>query len=390
MALLQCGEGKPMSVVKLLILIALLIIFLLFIAQNAAYVEVRFFYITYSIPMFVLLLSSFALGFLFPSLYFLLREAVIKRRLHGLEVGLKELSRGYLGRAERLLLSAGKSLEAVRWLVAEIMGEQGRLEELRSFNGASSASVGEIMLKEGRLQEAEERFLQALSRDAENLRVLKGLRDVNALKEDWEGALEYEEKVFDLCERWEREKQKGVRAEIMTMLYLKKGEERLIEKALDLNPSPFVYSVYIRHLLSQDRLKDARKSWEKVFSLGYQEEVLWNLLEDEEGLTKLLPVVEAKAESIDPNILSMVYIRLNLFSKARSLEDRLKAPLKALLYSSQSHREQDRYCLHSLKELLRPFVCSCGRAYNTYRPLCAGCMKWGEIKFRRELDAGGP
>ncbi|MEJ7619991.1 MAG: lipopolysaccharide assembly protein LapA domain-containing protein [Aquificaceae bacterium] len=379
-----------MSVIKLLLLIAFLTAFLLFIAQNSGYVEVRFFYITYNIPLFLLLLFSFALGFLLPSIYLLLRETMLKRRIHGLEEGLRELSRGYLGRAERLLLSVGRFVEPARSLVAEVVHRQGRLEELKNFNSTASAIVGEIMLKEGNLQEAEGKFNQALSQDGENLRAIKGLRDLYALSESWERALEYQEKVLQLCEKWERERQKGIKAEIMAMVYLKKGEERLIEKAFDLNPSPFVYSVYIKHLLSQDRIKDARKVWEKAVSVGYQEEVLWNLLEDEKALTKLLDAIEARAESTDPDVLCMVYLRLNLLSKAKVLEEKLTTPFKALLYSSQSHREQDKYCLLGIKELLKPFVCSCGKAYNTYKPLCIKCIRWGEIKLRREIDAGRP
>ncbi len=379
-----------MSVLKLLILTALLIVFILFIAQNAAYVEVHFFHMVYNIPMFVLLLLSFALGFFLPSIYFLLKEAMLKRRFHSLEDGLRELYRGYMARSERLLLSAGKFIEAARWLAAEVLYQQGKLEDIQNLNHTASAKVGEIMIKEGKIKEAEERFSQALADDKENLRALKGLRDVYALMEDWERALEQQDIVLQLCERWEKDRQKVLKAEIMAMVYLRRGEEKLIEKAFDLANSPFVCSIYIRHLLSQDRLKEAKKVWEKCFSLGYQEDVLWHLMEDEEGLTKLLDVIETKAESIDPNTLSMVYIRLNLFSKAKALEDRLIAPFRALLYSSQSHREQDKYCLESLKNMLKPFVCSCGKEYNTYRPLCIQCIRWGEVKLRREIDAGRP
>ncbi len=379
-----------MSVIKLIVLIVLLTVFLLFIAQNSGYVEVRFFHITYNVPLFVLLLFTFAIGFLLPSFYFLLRETMLKRWLHGLEEGLRELSRGYLNRAERLLLSAGRFVEPARSLVVEVVYRQGRLEELKNFNNIASATVGEIMLREENLQEAEEKFNQALLKDGENLRAIKGLRNLYALSESWERALEYQEKALQLCERWERERQRGIKAEIMAMVYLKNGEEKLIEKAFDLSPSPFVYAVYLKYLLSQDRLKDARKVWEKSLSMRYQEEVIWNLLEDERALTKLLDTIEAKSEAIDPNTLCMVYLRLNLFSKAKNLEEKLTTPLKALIYSSQSHREQDRYCLLGIKELLKPFVCSCGKAYNTYKPLCTECIRWGEIKLRRDIYAGRP
>ncbi|MEJ7553618.1 MAG: LapA family protein, partial [Aquificaceae bacterium] len=142
-----------MSVIKFLVFIAFLTAFLLFIAQNAGYVEIRFFHMTYNVPLFVLLLFTFAFGFLLPSFYLLIRITILKRQLHGIEEGLRELSRGYLNKAERLLLSVGRVVEPVRSLVAKAIHEQGRLEDLKNFNSTASAIVGEIMLKEGNLQE---------------------------------------------------------------------------------------------------------------------------------------------------------------------------------------------------------------------------------------------
>lgn len=379
-----------MSILKVFFLIVLLTFFLLFITQNAGYVEVRFFNVVYHIPLFVLLLFTFAVGFLLPTFYLLLRETLLKRRLNSLKEGLRELSRGYFNRAERLLLSAGSFFEPAKFLIAEIVHRQGRVEELKSFNSTALATVGEILLRDGNFQEAEVKLNQAILEDEENLRAIKGLRNLYAILEDWERALDYQEKVLGLCEKWEREKQKAIKAEIMAMAYLKNGEEKLIEKAFDLSSSPFVYSVYIRHLLSQDKLKDAKKLWERSIDMGYQDEVLWNLLEDERALTKLLDIIQSKQEAIQPNILCMVYLKLNLFSKAKDLEEKLTNPFKALVYSSQSHREQDRYCLLGIKELLKPFVCSCGKVYNTYTPLCTGCMRWREISLRRDIYAGRP
>lgn len=374
-----------MNIIKITVAFALLILFLLFIAQNSGYVEVGLFYATYRVPLFVLVLFSFALGFLIPSIYFIFKEALLKRRFYGVELGLKEMSRGYINRAERLLTGPAKSIQGVGSVLASLLLKQGKREEAKAFD---PALVGEMLLKEGRLQEAEEEFKKSLLQDAENLKALKGLRDVYALQEDWQKALEYQEKILDLCEKWEKDSQKSIKAEILAELYLKEGEEKLIEKAVDLYTTPFVYAVYIKHLLSRDKVKDAKKYWEKVSSSSYQEEVLWNIIDDQVILTRLLDLIEAKANTVSPDTLAMVYIRLNLLSKAKELEESLSGPFKALLYSALSHKDQDKYCLASIKELLKPFACSCGKAYNSYHPLCSGCLTWGEVKIRRVSHAG--
>lgn len=386
MALLSGGEVRAMNIIKILIAIAILVLFLLFIAQNSGYVEVSLFYTAYKVPLFVLLLFSFALGFLIPSFYFIFKEALLKRRLYGIEHALEELSRGYINKAERLLSGPARSLRGVNSVLASLLLKQGKVEEAKALD---PGLVGEALLREGKAQEAEEEFKKALSQDAENLRALKGLRDVYALQDGWQKAFEYQEKVFDLCERWEKEHQKKIKAEILAEVYLREGEEKFIEKAVDLYATPFVYAVYIKHLLSRDKVKDAKKYWEKVLSSNYQEEVLWNLMEDQAILTKLLDLIEAKVDIISPDTLAMVYIRLNLLSKAGELEESLSDAFKALLYSALSHKDQDKYCLSSIKDLLKPFVCSCGKAYNIYHPLCSGCFTWGEIRMRRAFHAGG-
>lgn len=371
-----------MALVKLLITLLILVAFLLFVAQNSGYVEVNFLYQVYKMPLFVLLLVSFAVGFIIPSLYFVFKEAFLKRKLHLVEKGLREYSRGYVNKAESLLKGLVRSISGIEVLVIEALKKQGKVEDIKAYTSISPALVGEVLLKEGK-EEAREEFKKALSQDEENLKALKGLRDLYALKEDWQQALEYQEKVLQLCEKWEKDHQKRIKAEIMAKVYLVSGEDKFIEKAIELYPTPFVYSIYIKHLLSQDKLKDAGKHWEKAFSLNYHEEIIWNLLEEETALTKLFDLIQSKADLISPDILALVYIKLNLFSKAKELEEKISTPIKALLHSAVSHRKEDKYCLQSLWEFLKPFECSCGKVYNRYEILCVGCLRWGEIKLRR-------
>ncbi|MCS7263050.1 MAG: LapA family protein [Aquificaceae bacterium] len=364
-----------MNLLKLLLIVSLLLAFLLFIAQNASYVEISLFYAIYSVPLFVLLLTSFGLGFVLASLYFLLREVALVRRLKLLEGGLREWSRGYPSRAERLL-SPLRQEKGVRTLLAELLQEQGRGEEAIQLEPSVAKEKTDY-------EQAVEGLSRELSQDRENLRALKVMRNLHAVRGEWETALEYQSRILELSERWEKEAQRRIKAEIMAQVYLQRGSEKHIERAVELSATPFVYGLYLKHLLSQEKTKEAKKHWEKICSLNYQEEVLWHLMEEQETLSRLLDLVESRRDSLSADTVAMVYIRLNLLTRAKELEDELSPVVKALLHSAQSHREQDRLCEVAIRSLLRPFICSCGRNYINYRPLCEGCWKWGQVSVRR-------
>lgn len=369
-----------MSIIKVILSLLVVVLFLLFIAQNAGYVDISLFYTVYKVPLFVLLLISFALGFIIPSLYFIFKEAILRKRLKDLENALEAYSKGHMNRAERFLIGVVKHIKGAKALLGEVLIRQGRVDEVSKVD---LVIFSKKLLKEGKFKEAEEGFKEVLIEDSENVEALKGLRDAYALQNKWKESLECQERILDICERWEKEVQKRIKAEILAKLYLEEGNEKYIEKAFDLYATPFVYATYIKYLLLKDRIRDVKKLWEKLFSLNYQEDVLWNLMEDEKTLSKILDLIELKKESIHPDTLLLVYIKLNLLSKAKELEDTLSFPAKALLYSALSHRDQDKFCLTSIKDLLKPLVCSCGKDYNSYHLLCSVCFNWGEIKIRR-------
>jgi uncharacterized integral membrane protein len=365
-----------MSGFKLIFGLLILALFLLFIAQNAGYVDINLFHMAFRVPIFVILLVSFGIGFLMPSLYFSFREMSLRSRLSRMENVLKEFARGYYGKVEKLLPHGSP------WNVLLVLSlaKQGKTDSLKGISAGPLSLAGEYLMRGEFLQEAKEKFQGALSTDSLDLNALKGMRDISFIEGDVDKALEYQSKVLDSSERWDREAQKAIRAELLGYKYLTTGEGAYVEEAFDLHKSPFVYYTYILYLLSQDRIKDAKKHMEKVFSLGYQEDVVWMLMEREEALAKVYDLLEAKRELIKPDTLAMVYMKLNLLSKAKGLEDTVSTPIRALLLSSQSHREQDKLCLMGIVELLKPFSCSCGKPYNKYQPMCDSCFKWGSIR----------
>lgn len=367
---------------KLFVAFIAIALFLVLIAQNASYVDVSFFHYTWKVPLFLLLLVSFGFGFVLPYLYFFFRETALKSRLLKLKDALKELGRGYLGRSEKVLASLRNSFKESAVLSALVLDMQGRHEDVKSIEGSANALAGYILLKKGLIQEAKGKFQKAFEEDQENLMAIKGLRDISFLEGKIEEALELQKKVLKLTERWDKENQKAIKAELLAHLYLKKGEEELIQEAYDSHTTPYVIYAYIVSLLKRGKIKDAKKQFEKAFSFGFQEDLLWHMLEDPKSLAELYDYIEENKERISPDTLAMVYLRLNLFKKAEAIQEKLSPALRAIILSTTSHREEERRYGQVVEELLFPFVCSCGKPYKKYKPLCDNCYTWTNIRRR--------
>jgi uncharacterized integral membrane protein len=87
--------------IKLIFLILLIALFLVFVFQNALIVEISFFNYKAYAPLFVLVLLSVFIGFLFAFLYFMPREWSLRRVVGNLKEGVERLNRGFFLKAEQ-------------------------------------------------------------------------------------------------------------------------------------------------------------------------------------------------------------------------------------------------------------------------------------------------
>jgi uncharacterized integral membrane protein len=87
--------------IKLIFLILLIALFLVFVFQNALIVEISFFNYKGYAPLFVLVLLSIFLGFLFAFFYFMPREWSLRRIVGDLKEGVERLNRGLFLKAEQ-------------------------------------------------------------------------------------------------------------------------------------------------------------------------------------------------------------------------------------------------------------------------------------------------
>ncbi len=386
-----------MNFIKILLIVALTIAFLIFVAQHAYYVNLNFFGSTYSVPLFVIILFSLALGFLLPTLYFLVREVRLKGFIKDVGSGVLNLFNGYPSKAERDLSGPSKKEEWVSLFLAQALLQKdgmGKLEELRvmSVGGSLDALLGSMLLKEREYQKAKDLFLSSISKNPANLRALRGLRDLSFLEEDLQSCIEYQQRVIKNCEKWEKEEEKRIMAEVLSHASEKLTNRRkeLLEKAMDTKRSFYVLARWIQYLLEEEDTKEAKRQIERVFDANLQNQVFMVLSRKEEHLAKLIDVLRERGNHLQPDVLARLYMRLNLLTQLKDMLDKLPEPLKLMALTMESHRDTDRLCNEVVSDLYKPWVCTCGEYYNYYVPFCERCFSWGNIKLRGNEHVGGP
>jgi tetratricopeptide (TPR) repeat protein len=89
-----------------------------------------------------------------------------------------------------------------------------------------------MLLKLHHIEESQKKFERIIEQEPENLLALKGLRDINFLKGNLKDAVELQERVLKNCEKWEREHQKKIMAELLASLYITSKDVDHAEKPL--------------------------------------------------------------------------------------------------------------------------------------------------------------
>jgi uncharacterized integral membrane protein len=361
--------------IKLILLIFLIVLFLVFVFQNALIVEISFFNYKGYAPLFVLVLFSVFLGFLFAFFYFMPREWSLRRIVGDLKEGVERLNRGFFLKAEQSF-QGNPFTETLACFGAY---EREDINKLLSLSGPICASM---LLKLHHIEESQKRFERIIEQEPENLLALKGLRDINFLKGNLKDAVELQERVLKNCEKWEREHQKKIMAELLASLYITSKDVDYAEKAFDVYRTPLTYSARILALADSGKEREAIKLFEKSFEDGLHNQILMLLIGKEALLTKLMDIIERRRDQINTIVLALVYLRLGLFSKVKPLLESLQDYYRTLAISSLSHREEDRMCAKILEESLKAWECVCGTRYKEYTPMCANCLRWNKIELK--------
>jgi tetratricopeptide (TPR) repeat protein len=303
------------------------------------------------------------------------REWSLRRIVENLKEGVERLNRG-------LFLKAEQSFQGNPLMEAFACYSAYEREDINKLLSLSSPICALMLLKLHHIEESQKRFERIIEQEPENLLALKGLRDINFLKGNLKDAVELQERVLKNSEKWEREHQKKIMAELMASLYITSKDEDHAEKAFDIYRTPLTYSARILAYANSGKEKDAIKLFEKSFEDGFHNQVLMILLRKEALLTKLMDIIERRRDQINTIVLALAYLRLGLFSKVKPLLEVLPDYYRTLAISSFSHREEDRMCARILEESLKAWECVCGTRYKEYTPMCANCLRWNKIELK--------
>jgi uncharacterized integral membrane protein len=356
-------------------LILLIALFLVFVFQNAVIVEISFFNYKGYAPLFVLVLFSVFIGFLFAFFYFMPREWSLKRIVGDLKEGVERLNRGFFLKAEQ-------SFQGNPFTETFACFGAYEREDINKLLNFSSPLCALMLLKLHHIEEAKEKFERIIEQEPENLLALKGLRDINFLKGNLKDAVELQKRVLKNCEKWDRENQKKIMAELLASLYITSKDEDHAERAFDFYRTPITYSARILAYADSGKERDAIKLFEKSFEDGLHNQILMIFIGKEALLTKLMEIIERRRDQINTIVLALVYLRLGLFSKVKPLLEGLPDYYRTLAVFSSSHREEDRRCAKILEESLKAWECVCGTRYKEYTPMCANCLRWNRIELK--------
>lgn len=380
-----------MRFIKVILSIVLIIFFSLFVTQNYSTINLQFLNYTFALPAFLLILISVLVGFLIPTSYFSVKLISKTKKLGQIGTLLEYLYRGYYSAASHASESLAKSWEPAGVIYAESNFATKNYTfdsiKLEKSKGLVEGYIGSQLLRVGDLQSARSALESALSKDRNNLITLKAYRDLCYMESKIDECVKYQERILQNCERWEKENQKAVLAELLCVLAQLKSDSneraQLLKRAYDTFKTSFVYSSYIDFLLESDGFKDAKKVIERVLKENMQDEVFLILSDKEITLTKLLDILEQHKDFISPSILARVYMRLNMVSKLQQIEQSLEDPMRIIVQMHISHAKEAKACKEVLLELYKPWECVCGVSYNSYMPFCTKCHRWGEVSLRK-------
>jgi hypothetical protein len=237
--------------------------------------------------------------------------------------------------------------------------------------GIAETFLASRLFREDRAR-ARDMLEKALGKDWSNLRARRILRGIFFLEGEGEKALELQRSLVSDCERSLRDEERRVLA---TLLAEVRGEEVLseIEK---LPPTPSTLA-----LLSavQDQ-KRRRKNFSRAFSENMQGEVLLILVERGRLTPEIVELVEENREKFTPEALAFLYLNVGMYEKLRDLKEKLSDPIKLMI---DLNAEGDRECRQGIVSLVRIWECSgCGRDYQTYTPVCPGCLEWNRLRVK--------
>ncbi len=361
------GSGKVGSMIafKVILFTAFLLIALLFAYYNLQEAEIRFLNYSLNMPLFLLVLASFVLGFILAHLSSELRSFGTRKYGEKLRKGLRKRWTGRYTEAETELskLLDGEEIVPLYVDVLDRLGKEPSLY-LEKYN----LGIVETVLARRVLRKDPERarnlLEKALGKNWENLEARRLLRSLYFLEGDFEKSIDLQRSLLQDSEKPLKEEERQILA---SMLSEAKGEGALQEvEKLPLTPSSLAL------LISSVDQKRRRKYISKMFQLGIQNEVILILTEKNDLSPEIIEAVEENKERFSKAVLAFLYANLGMHERLEDLKEQLPKPIRTFITGG----EEDRECLMLWE------CAECGKDFGRYTPVCGNCLSWNKLKTK--------
>jgi uncharacterized integral membrane protein len=358
-----------MTAVKVVLFVVFLILALVFAYYNMQEVRISLPRYSLHIPLFLVVMVSFSLGFVIAYLLSEIRYFPLKRYRGKTEKALRLLWTGHLRKAEGLLKSLARREELVP-LYLKARREQGKAPDLDP--SGYGEGIAETSLAEGLLREdpkrARELLEKALGKNWENLRARRILRSLYFIEGEHQKAEDLQRAIIKDTDPALREEERRVLASMIS--------ETRKEKALEeVEKLPETLSSMALLISASDEDKGARV-FRRAVDRGEGTELLALLWERRSLSPRILEIAKEREDSFDPDLLALLYADMGMVERVEALKDRVSPPIKLLT-------ERDREVCREVLRITDLWVCGvCGMGYRSYTPVCVGCLQWNRLKIK--------
>ncbi len=378
------------NLIKFIVLLSLGIVIAIFSYQNMTPVEVNIYNYKYKLPVFVLIFGCFIAGFIIPTIYYYLKNMQLNYDLNNIRKIFNLYGKGFFVQVLGNLKRSIKSDQSLSVMASDLYIKTGKLDEgirhlesIKKVNNSTylELALAQLYMKKGLLDEAIVCLRQSISYDFKNLRAHRLLRDVSFVKGNLPEAITTQRNILKIVEKDFSHKEGEIMGSLLAYASLKeediKEREKLVKESLRYIKNPLSITANILLNLSKGKEGNAEQILEESFNNNMHNHVLAMMLNYKDKLPYFLNIIREKEGRIDLEILTRLYVSLNVFEPLREKIDSLPDHLKALVKSAESHIEEEKICFKVLSDNYELWECKCcGARYKEYTPMCYKCYEW--------------
>ncbi len=356
-----------MTVLKVFLFVALLVVALVFAYYNMEEVRVSFLWYSVSMPLFLTVIVSFCVGFVLAYLGSELRYFSLKRYRDKVRKALTYLWMGYPKRAEGLLkgLMSSEDMVPLYILSRREQGKDPGLDPTKFKEGVAETYMAEELFRKD-FGEAKELLEKALGKNWNNLRARRMLRSIYFIEGDHQKAVDLQREIVKETEPPMRGEEEKVLASMLAEAFGEKALEEVERLPKTLSSLALTISV-------SEEEKGA-KVFQKALDQGIGSELLALLWEKKSLSPRILDTVKERTDSFDPDLLALIYADMGMVERLEGLKDKVSTPIKFFT---------DRESCREIRGFIKLWACeACGMEYVAYTPVCVWCLSWNRLKIK--------